>query len=61
MLIKVELEGGSARLINDEQICSVAQYSPDSTACIIRMSNGDEYLVVSPPYKNWENDTFLDY
>jgi hypothetical protein len=59
MLIKVELEGGKTVLLNDSQVCSVVAYSPDNIGCIVRMSNGDEYLVLKPTYKQWENDTFV--
>ncbi len=72
-MIKIHLYSGRIKLINENQVCSIDPIDPvgpvgptdpvDPTApgnCRIRMSNGDEFFVVKPSYKQWENDTFVE-
>lgn len=40
-------------IINEEQVCSI---EPVGHVAKIRMSNGDEWMVRSPTFAEWEND-----
>jgi hypothetical protein len=49
-------------LINEDQVATIKQGLPINTqhSCAnIKMSNGDEFIVVEPHWDMWENDLFL--
>lgn len=50
----VILQDGQRKIINEAQVVSV---EADEQGCAyLRMSNGDEIIVKSPNYEDWEND-----
>jgi hypothetical protein len=50
----IHLENGQKVLINEQQVATV---QPDVKGrAIVKMSNGDEFVVVSPAYDAWEDD-----
>ncbi|MHA2279591.1 MAG: hypothetical protein ACXAC5_01685 [Promethearchaeota archaeon] len=50
----IYLENGQKVLINERQVASVRPDEKDRA--IVKMSNGDEFIVTSPIYDDWEND-----
>ena len=50
----IVLESGQRKIINEAQVCSVENHV-NGFACL-KMSNGDELIVQSPNYEDWEND-----
>lgn len=42
-------------ILCENNICSVEQYESSKYAAI-KMSNGDEFICISPSYDQWEND-----
>ena len=60
--IQITLQTGQKLLINEEQVVSV---HPPEKACLnegftkLKMSNGDYYFIVAPPYDEWHNDLFV--
>lgn len=50
----VLLANGSTKLINERHVVSVGKYTEGYAQ--LRMSNGDEIIVKSPAYEDWEND-----
>lgn len=53
-LVKITLTDQKEMLINETQVVSISPL--DEHTCRIRMSNGENYDIISPPYKDWEND-----
>lgn len=49
----VTLEGKRTRLINEAQVVIV---DPHEKGAYLRMSNGDSFVILSPAFKDWEND-----
>jgi hypothetical protein len=41
-------------VINEEQVCSIEDFNG---AARIKMSNGDQFVCISPTFEQWENDT----
>lgn len=50
----VTLAGGEKKLINEKQVVSVEL--EEQGHAYIRMSNGDDFVVKTPGYDDWEND-----
>ena len=56
-VIPVRLKSGPTILINECQVSSV--HEDDEECAKLRMGNGDEWIIESPTYEEWENDTFI--
>lgn len=52
----VQLGNGKKKLINECHVVSVEECE-EGKACL-RMSNGDEIIITSPSYEDWENDFY---
>lgn len=50
----VRLKDGTTKLINEAQVVSVEKHKQGFA--YIRMSNGDEFIVETPSYDDWEDD-----
>ncbi len=50
----VVLESGQRKVINEAQVVSVEE--AEKGFAYLKMSNGDEIVVQSPKYEDWEND-----
>jgi len=50
---------GREILINEEQVCSVAQIVGEPPHSEIEMSNGTKYYCVKPTWNAWLNDLHL--
>ena len=51
--VEITLQDKRKILINEEQVCSIENLNG---AAKIKMSNGDEFVCVSPSYEQWAND-----
>lgn len=60
-IVLSKLKDGKIRLINEDQVCTVEpgeKLDCNIRAAIVRMSNGEELIVISPDWDQWENDLF---
>ena len=60
--LELTMRTGEKIIINEEQVVSVHPPRPSglTAGCtLIKMSNGEEYLILSPPYDDWHNDIFI--
>jgi len=60
--IDITLRTGQKLLINEEQVVSV--HPPEKSGLTegftrLKMSNGDDYFIIAPPYDEWHNDLFI--
>lgn len=60
-IVLATLDDGKKRLINEDQVCTVgpgAKGDNNLRHAVVRMSNGEELIVVDPDWDQWENDLF---
>ena len=57
--LKIILQNSETIIINEDQVCSIKR--GDSLLTWIKMSNGEEFLCLSPTYEEWENDLIKRY
>lgn len=56
--LKIRLEDRSYIVINEDSISAVVPRKTEDLITIaeLRMSNGDIWMCIDPPYPAWEND-----
>lgn len=60
-IVLAKLKDGKVRLINEDQVCTVSpgeRITSNKKEAIVRMSNGEELVVIEPDWDQWENDLF---
>lgn len=55
--ILIKTQNQTEIIINESQICSVIRGEDDLS--IIKMSNGDEFHCIDPPFTAWKNDIYM--
>ena len=61
-ILKLITQDNKTFLINELQVSSIQQgdrLDKDKHFAIIRMANGDEFIVKDPEFGAWENDLFV--
>ena len=56
--LKIKLKDGTSITINEETVSSIIPHPSKIFGIIaeLRMTNGDIWMCVDPPYPSWEND-----
>lgn len=57
MLQKIITTHDESIIINTDQMCSFQKFN---SYVLIKMSNGDHFVVKHPTYDAWENDLFME-